>query len=418
MTPRRAGRAVAGLTALTLGAGTVLGAAPAAYSSGGEKNVDCISIEHGHQEGPFESDWVSEPLEALGIEQAHAELRRRGVAPGQGVRVAVVDSGVAQTDRIDVSARMVPGAPVNYHGSAVAGLIAGDPRPDGKLIGIAPEATIVDVRVYDSDDPAKGRTPDTDGLAQGLQWLLANRGSFDIVNISLRFGHVDRVQDLVRKLWKAGKIVVASSGNRPLQGESGFDDWGTYVGSEDVRDEVFPAGYDEVVAVAAEVDESEQDPQAVNLANGAIDVSAPTANAVSFAMTGETCVLRTHATSWAAAEVSGVLALLKSAYPQETNAQLVSRLVNTASGRPDVRGTFRGAGVVQPLAAITRPLAPGADGEIMTTTPTVTRSDAVIPPEEEDVLAETRGDAVWWGILGGGALLLAMVLRPLFARRR
>ena len=36
---------------------------------------------------------------------------------------------------------------------------------------------------------------------------------------------------------------------------------------------------------------------------------------------------------------------------------------------------------------------------------------------QPDVLAATRRHAVWWGLLGGGALLVAVVLRPVLSRR-
>ena len=41
-----------------------------------------------------------------------------------------------------------------------------------------------------------------------------------------------------------------------------------------------------------------------------------------------------------------------------------------------------------------------------------------VPEEPDDVLASTRENAVWWGLVGGGTLLLALVLRPVLARRR
>ena len=47
-----------------------------------------------------------------------------------------------------------------YHGTAVAGLIAGPPRADGSAVGIAPAAQILDVQVYDDPvDEADRRRP-------------------------------------------------------------------------------------------------------------------------------------------------------------------------------------------------------------------------------------------------------------------
>ena len=77
------------------------------------------------------------------------------------------------------------------------------------------------------------------------------------------------------------------------------------------RGAVFPAGYDDVVAVNATaagipVTEGEIDVRGSVLQSSAIDVAAPTYDAVTTSVNGGTCVLPTVATSWAAAEVSGV----------------------------------------------------------------------------------------------------------------
>jgi membrane-anchored mycosin MYCP len=112
------------------------------------------------------------------------------------------------------------------------------------------------------------------------------------------------------------------------------------------------------------------------------------------------------------------MALLRSAYPKESAAQLIARLEDTASGRPDVRTDFAGAGVVQADQALSRPLTLSPSG--VASVPTVPRADdkASVPPPAPDALAGTRHLSVWWGLLGGGALLLALVLRPVLSRRR
>lgn len=42
---------------------------------------------------------------------------------------------------------------------------------------------------------------------------------------------------------------------------------------------------------------------------------------------------------------------------------------------------------------------------------------AVAPERPEDLLADTRHDAVWRGLVGGGVLVVALPLRPVLARR-
>ena len=43
------------------------------------------------------------------------------------------------------------------------------------------------------------------------------------------------------------------------------------------------------------------------------------------------------------------------------------------------------------------------------------RATAASP--EADALAVTRRHAVWWGLLGGGTMLVVLLLRPVLARR-
>jgi membrane-anchored mycosin MYCP len=115
--------------------------------------------------------------------------------------------------------------------------------------------------------------------------------------------------------------------------------------------------------------------------------------------------------------VSGVLALIRSRYPHDGAAEAVARLVDTASGSPTAPTSLEGAGVVQPVEALTRPLPAGGDP---TGIPGGGRAvaRATAPEPQADVLAATRDHAVWWGLLGGGALLLAVLARPALARRR
>jgi membrane-anchored mycosin MYCP len=154
------------------------------------------------------------------------------------------------------------------------------------------------------------------------------------------------------------------------------------------------------------------------LESSATDVAAPTAGAVSYSLRGEPCLLLDPATSYAAAEVSGVLALLQSAYDEPVAAS-VRRLLTTADGPSDVPNPLVGAGTVQAMDALTRPMDIAPDGTDEGAGSVEHEPQVLsVPPEPDDLLASTRHDAVWWGLVGGGVLLLALVLRPVLARRR
>ena len=434
VTARAARPAARALGLLVVVGGLTLPTAPA-YAV----DYDCAAVDE--QTGLAEADLPSKPLAQLEVAAAQEAVPRiaRGASAGAGVAVAVLDSGVynANPARLDVSpvTYLAAGQPIlaDYHGTAVAGLIAGGPRADGTPLGIAPAASIVDVKVYDT------LTPDLDqgqvgldpaAVLRGLTWVRDNAAALGIrvVNVSLAFGDAPGMAEVVGQLWDAGVIVVAPAGNRPTEETDPlFAEYGTFAYDEDAAGAIFPAGYEHVVAVSATVEGYDPqdtgepiEPSAVALQNSDTDVAAPSADAVTVSRFGGTCTLAVPATSWSTAEVSGVLAMLVSAYPDETPAQLVARLVRTADGREDLRTLYYGAGVVQPYDALVRPLAPDTDGTLAgTTIPLDPDLRAEPPVAEADVLAGTRHDAVWWGLLGGGALVLAVVLRPvLLARRR
>ena len=179
-----------------------------------------------------------------------------------------------------------------------------------------------------------------------------------------------------------------------------------------------PAAYEHVLAVNASMTGTNgADPHDYVLENSSTDVAAPTAGGVSYTVNGGTCLTSDPATSWAAAEVSGVLALIFEHFPDDTPAQAVDRLTLTADGRPDVPNRLLGAGEIQPYDALTRPLALDADGDAEQTAPEPDTRVHSAPVAAPDLLAGVRHDAVWWGLLGGGAVALALVLRPVLSRR-
>ncbi|GAA2132244.1 S8 family serine peptidase [Nocardioides bigeumensis] len=419
------------LAAVCLGA-VCVGAAPASATPKALADVDCSQI--GVDDGPVDSTSPSTPFDLIDMPEAWARLARRGETPGAGVRVAVVDSGVAAgaqvpvVERVSFSLGGVEAELGDYHGTAVAGLVAGPRRtaaPEPLPVGFAPGAEVVDVRVYDSAEPGEGQVGvETPRVAAGLRWVADNAERLDIgvVTVALVVGPSRQLEEAIRAVLDADVVVVAGSGNRPVEGQPLFDELGELRTGEDAAGLVFPAGYDGVLAVSATAGGApgaEADPRSSILQSSAIDVAAPTYGAVTAGVNGGTCVLPSIATSWAAAEVAGVVAVLRAAYPRQSARQVVSRLVQTADGAPLVPDNLTGAGVVQPDEALSRPLQPAASGEVATNAEEPDRNpraQAPVPPE--DRLAETRRNAVWLGLIGGAALAIAALLRPLLARRR
>ncbi|RYC05409.1 S8 family serine peptidase [Nocardioides zhouii] len=363
-------------------------------------------------------------------DRMHVE-RAQELATGKGVKVAVIDSGIVggQGAVIPYGGVAIPGVNPNTrlsgHGTIVANLIAG-PH------GVARDAQVFDVKVFDVEgaDTTQGERPLTSaGMVAGIEEVIAadKREGFDVVNLSLAVPESDpRLEAAVARLVALDLVVVASSGNVE-EGDASSEDG--FKGTPGNDAEVYPADYPGVVAVSATPADG-SDPSQYVKPNLDTDVAAPTAGAISVNATGQVCVVPQVATSWAAAEVSGILALLRERFPRETPRQLVARLQATTEGggvppASDDEGDdaaamadpWTGAGVVQAHDALTRELEPGRQGKVETTLREV-RADAQAPPAPErvDLLGTPRAILLWSGLVAGSLLALAFMLRPLLRR--
>ncbi len=423
---RHLSRVVVGGLAVTALLGTPLLPPPAGAASPFGQGCDQAFEEGTEVSEPLTGD--SLPLEAMGVPAAQEELAARGVEPGAGVTVVVLDSGAVEVPAVSAGAVLPSqaggGRPLDHRGTTFAGIVAGAsfteegaerPTP----VGIAPGAQVVSVRVLDDIDPdAEGVGATTEALTAGLRSVLplvraADRTVVVAVPVAVPRGRA--LEAAAEELWDAGAIVVAGVGDRPVVDEARPDSADVPLArpsaTEDAADVLGPAGAGHVVGVAAT---DVADP----LRSSAVDVAAPSVGALSWAANGAPCIAPGPSTTIATAEVAGVLALLVSRFPDDSPQQLVDRLVGTAAGRADVASRLTGAGLVQAAEAVTRPLLPQRSGTSGETTVARDTASALAPPPVSDPLAGARDEALWWGLLGGGALLLALVLRPVLARRR
>jgi membrane-anchored mycosin MYCP len=414
MTSRTGGRtalaaALAGLSVLPVAA------LPGSASAGvlaDQQACDVAAVPDSEPLAP--ADTRSNPAhQRMHVAEAH-ELAR-----GRGTKIAVIDSGVLPVGGVRrVPLFLAPGAApgiLSGHGTIVGGLIAGED-------GVAPEATVYDVKVFDAEgaDPTEGQRPVTSaGIVDGIRAVVRAfpRERFDVVNISLAVPSSDpRLEAAVRELVALDTVVVAAAGNRV----EGSEETG---GTADSDADVFPADYPGVLGVSA-VPPGDEDPGTYVLPNRDTDVAAPTAGAVSVNATGQRCVVGQVATSWAAAEVSGLVALLRERYPRDTARQTIARLEATTEGAgaaPEgakAANPWTGAGVVQAHDALTRQVQPDRRGRVVLSEPE-TRADASAPPAsaEVDLFGSSRALLLWTGLLAGALLALAFMLRPLLRRR-
>lgn len=391
-------------------------------------DVSCLEVAPGDPRPTTEVP--SEALEQLGVPQARDWLARTGRGEaGAGTTVAVLSSGISERADLPLgpggTSVVGAGPVVDPTATVVAGLLAGPARAEDLAVGVAPGVELVDVRVYDTATPTQEgqEAPDAEALADGLAHVRDRVPSVDVVVVPLQVPRDERVTALVADLVDEGVLVVAQAGDRPadLVGDVAAEAGGgsltalaTPRPDEDAGPLVHPAALPGVVAVGP-LPEQVNDP----LRSSALDVVAPSLDAVSVSLEGGHCVVDSGSSAWSTALVAGVLAVLRSAYPRADAEELVARLVATADGRPDVPSPLTGAGQVQALDALTATAgelrAGGYAGDTEVPRPSTA---AAAPQEPEDLLATTRGSAVWWGLLGGGALLLAVLARPLLARRR
>jgi len=151
---------------------------------------------------------------------------------GAGVRVAILDGGIHNTHidlngNVDVarSASMVPGFAFNqdvgtfWHGTHVAGIVAALDNNIG-IIGIAPEATIVGVKVLHNGSGSFGQV--IAGILYASDPISAGGGGAHIINMSLGalFPKAGGNGSLIGAMAKAvnyaaskGVLVVSAAGN-------------------------------------------------------------------------------------------------------------------------------------------------------------------------------------------------------------
>jgi serine protease AprX len=144
-------------------------------------------------------------------------------ATGQGVGIAVIDSGV--TPSPDFGSRLtqvkLDGQTGSLddtigHGTMVAGVAAGY-SPDGRFIGIAPGANVYAINI---NRPTGVYTSD---VITALKWVFDNAHTYNIrvVNLSLtetvQSSYTTSPLDLaLERLWASGVFVAVAAGNRGL----------------------------------------------------------------------------------------------------------------------------------------------------------------------------------------------------------
>jgi len=271
-------------------------------------------------------------------------LKAQQITKGAGVVVAVIDTGV-DASHPDLSGQVLAGTamlgatnpegetdPVG-HGTLMAALIAGKGGGANHALGIAPQAKILPIAV---PRIAPG------SLADPIRYAVDHGAK--IINMSVGSPTAAPSDEVAAVNYARSKdvIIVAASGNRP---------------DGDI-DMAAPANIPGVIGVSG----TEQDG---NSWSGTISdprnaVSAP-AKAVVSAL--PKAISKSgygigNGTSNSTAIVSGVLALIRSKFPDLNAANVVNRLFKTATDRGDPgRDPTYGFGIVDAYKAVTADVA-------------------------------------------------------------
>jgi serine protease AprX len=294
---------------------------------------------------------------------------------GQGIGVAVVDSGInPQQDfftKWGVN-RIVTSVAYNNgwnqtvfdgysHGTHVAGVIGGNgSRSNGAYVGVAPMVNLINVKV--SDDAGAATSAN---VVHGLQWIYENHKLFNIrvVNISLNESalssyHNSPLNAAAEILWFNKIVVVVSAGNFGKPGAlyaPANDPFVITVGATD--DKGTPGINDDTIAnfsAYGTTSDGFAKPDLVAPGRNIVSLMANTNMGLPRAYPRnvvDTNYFRMSGTSMSAPMVAGAAALILQANPNLTPDQVKYRLKATA--RPFDTPERAGAGYLDVYAAVT-----------------------------------------------------------------
>jgi serine protease AprX len=304
---------------------------------------------------------------------------------GDGIDVAVIDSGVSPVPGLDAPGKVIYGPDLSLesqapnlthldtygHGTFMAGVIAGrasdlsvpySAAPASAYRGVAPDARIVSLKVATADGGA-----DVSQVIAAINWVVqhAHDPGLNIRVLNLSYGTnstqsylLDPLAFAVEQAWKNGIVVVAGAGNTGYQrgaaapglADPAYNPFVIAAGGSDSMGTITPKD-DDVAAYSAssagcgsckkpDLVAPSSHLQGLRVANSWLDANHPTARLAD-------TYFRGSGTSQAAAVVSGAVALLLQKYPQmspdlvkrflKDNAQKLGGFDSEAQGAGQIR---------------------------------------------------------------------------------
>ncbi|MGD9677720.1 MAG: S8 family peptidase [Vulcanibacillus sp.] len=225
------------------------------------------------------------------------------ISQGKGVKVAVVDTGIA-FDHADLTRNIKGGTNIinpllspydhNGHGTHVAGTIGAVNNQYG-VVGVAPKVSIYAVKAFNKDGTAK-----LSNIIKAIDWCIDK--DMDIINMSFGFNETSPTfREAIVRCYQSGILMVAASGNNGTQGRIEY-----------------PAEFQETIGVSS-INENNQI-SSFSTVGPQVDLAGPGENIISTWLNNS--FREVSGTSMAVAHVSGAAALLKSRYPRISSNEL------------------------------------------------------------------------------------------------
>ena len=339
-------------------------------------------LDHLSGDVRIQSSVLEVTAESIGADQVWAGADGRPGLSGQGVSVAVIDSGIdtrhnALKNRVLVTRDFTGGDGVDRygHGTHVAAIIAGQAGRTADTRGyrgIAWGAYLLNLRVLGDDGSGMASN-----VIEAIDWTIAHRREYNVRVINLSLGapvmqpyRDDPLCEAVERAVKAGITVVVAAGNygrtadgKPVYGSIASPANSPYsiaVGAIDTHET--PQRPDDTLAPF-----SSKGPTRYDLILKP-DVAAPGTHVVSaesagsylsrtyatrhVAGSGDDAYMQLSGTSMAAGVVSGAVALLLDARSTLTPRETRAALQLTSTFLPSAGLLGAGAGIVNAVAAV------------------------------------------------------------------
>jgi serine protease AprX len=310
---------------------------------------------------------------------------------GQGVGVALIDTGVAPVPGLPAS-QIVNGPDLSFesqaanlryldgygHGTHMAGIIVGNDGASGTK-GLAPKAKVTSIKI----GTATGAVDVTQMIA-ALDWVVKHRSDdpanpIRVVNLSYGSGGnpptwTDPLQFAAEKAWQAGIVVVAAAGN------NGNDT--TQLTNPATDEWILSVGAASTNGTTAVTDDTLAPYTNLSIAGKPVDVLAPGTSIASLRVPGSnvdnlfpaarsgSTLFRGSGTSQATAVTSAAAALLLQAKPAATPNQVKDWLIKSATYVPNGKAATMGLKEINVNGALARTAT-------ATATPTWNRSNGL-----------------------------------------